>query len=99
MMTNLHELPAVSAVYRVWHRDQVVYVGQTKNLKKRWQQHHILPKLLRHYDMDWRLDWVAIAPQYLDRAEAFSYRQFRPVLNQVDPSSLLGSKSDEPPLG
>ncbi len=89
-MTNLLEFPAISGIYRVWHRDLVVYVGQTKNLKKRWQNHHILPKLLLHYGTDWRLDWVEIDEAYLTRAEAFSYRYFRPALNQKDPSELLG---------
>lgn len=89
-MTDLLNLPPISAIYRVWHGDQVVYVGQTKNLKQRWQQHHILPKLLAHYGMDWRLDWIAISEANLTRAEAFAYRYFRPVLNQKDPSERLG---------
>ncbi len=89
-MTDLLNLPSISAIYRVWHRDRVVYVGQTKNLKQRWQQHHILPKLLGHYGMDWRLDWIEINEANLTRAEAFSYRHFRPVLNQKDPSEQLG---------
>lgn len=89
-MTDLMNLPPISAVYRVWHCGVVVYVGQTKNLKQRWQQHHILPLLLARYGMDWRLDWVAIDEVNLTRAEAFSYRYFRPVLNQKDPSERLG---------
>ena len=90
MTTDLLNLPSISAIYRVWHGGKVVYVGQTKNLKQRWQQHHILPKLLARYGMDWRLDWIAIEEANLTRAEAFSYRCFRPVLNQKDPSELLG---------
>lgn len=93
MMTNLLDLPAISAIYRVWHDDQVVYVGQTKNLQQRWKTHHILPKLMMHYGTDWRLDWIEIYPLYLDRAEAFTYRQFSPVLNQQNPSALLGLQS------
>ena len=89
-MTDLLNLPPISAIYRVWHRDVVVYVGQTKDLKQRWQQHHILPKLLAYYGMDWRLDWIAISEANLTRAEAFSYRCFRPVLNQKNPSEQLG---------
>ena len=89
-MTNLLNLPSISAVYRVWHGGKVVYVGQTKNLKQRWQQHHILPKLLTCYGMDWQLDWIAIEEANLVRAEAFSYRCFKPVLNQKNPSEHLG---------
>ncbi|MGB7088134.1 MAG: GIY-YIG nuclease family protein [Phormidesmis sp.] len=90
MTTDLLNLPAVSAIYRVWHCDHVVYVGQTKNLRERWKNHHILPKLLVHYGVDWRLDWIEISPLYLNRAEAFAYRHFRPVLNRKNPSELLG---------
>ena len=89
-MTNLDELPAVSAIYRVWHGDRVVYVGQTINLKQRWKTHHILPKLMQHYGLDWRIDWVEVKPLHLIRAEAFAYRHFRPVLNQKNPSERLG---------
>lgn len=90
MMIDLHELPAVSAIYRVWHGDYVVYVGQTINLKKRWKTHHILPKLIAQYGLDWSLDWVEVNQIYLDRAEAFAHRHFKPVLNQRNPSELLG---------
>lgn len=52
MMIDLSQLPSVSAIYRVWYQGQVIYVGQTINLKKRWQTHHILPKLLTKYGTD-----------------------------------------------
>lgn len=89
-MTDLLNLPPISAIYRVWHRDAVVYVGKAKNLKQRWRQHHILPKLLIRYGTDWQLDWIAIDEANLTRAEAFAYRHFKPVLNQRDPSEQLG---------
>ena len=89
-MIDLLNLPAVSAVYRVRHRDRVVYVGQAKNLRKRWKNHHILPKLLKHYGMDWTVDWIEIDEAFLDRAEAFSHRHFKPHLNKKNPSNLLG---------
>ncbi|BAU11322.1 hypothetical protein LEP3755_18150 [Leptolyngbya sp. NIES-3755] len=92
-MIDLSQLPSVSAIYRVWHRDRVIYVGQTINLKKRWQTHHILPKLLSKYGTDWTIDWVEIAPSNLNRAEAFAYRFFKPELNQKNPSELLGLDS------
>ena len=95
-MTDLLSLPPISAIYRVWHGDTVVYVGQTINLKNRWKSHHILPQLIFHYGMDWRLDWVEIDPLYLNRAEAFAYRHFRPVLNQKNPSQLLGLVASHP---
>ena len=90
-MPDLSNLPAVSAIYRVWHAGKVVYIGQTKNLKQRWRSHHILSQLMMAYGTDWTLDWTEIEPRYLNRAEAFAHRYFKPVLNQQNPSSLLGT--------
>ena len=89
-MPDLFDLPAVSAIYRVWHKGEVVYIGQTKNLKQRWKAHHILSQLMMAYGNDWTLDWTEIEPCYLNRAEAFAHRYFRPVLNNQNPSALLG---------
>ena len=90
MMIDLSALPPISAVYRVWHQNQVIYIGQAKNLRKRWKSHHILQKLVYKYGTDWTIDWVEIAPSNLDRAEAFAYRYYQPEFNQKDPSELLG---------
>jgi hypothetical protein len=89
-MIDLSRLPTISVIYRVWHQNRVVYVGQAINLKKRWKSHHILPKLLLNYGTNWTIDWVEITPSHLNRAEAFAYRYFKPELNQLDPSKLLG---------
>lgn len=98
-MIDLSQLPSVSAIYRVWYQDRVIYVGQAINLKRRWQTHHILPSLLHKYGTDWTIDWVEIAPPNLDRAEAFAYRYFKPELNQRNPSELLGIGSQLPDCG
>ncbi|MBD1855165.1 MULTISPECIES: GIY-YIG nuclease family protein [Leptolyngbya] len=89
-MIDLAQLPSISAIYRVWYQGRVIYVGQTVNLKKRWQNHHILAKIVCKYGTDWTIDWVEISPSNLNRAEAFAYRSFQPELNQKDPSGLLG---------
>lgn len=90
MMIDLDSLPSISAVYRVWHQGQVVYVGETTNLRKRWKNHHIYPKLFAAYGADWTLDWVEVRPSQLKRAEAFAYRHFKPVLNEQNPCVALG---------
>lgn len=94
-MINLICLPTVSAVYRVWHRGRVVYIGQTINLKERWKSHHVLPMLISLYGLDWEIDWVEITPSNLNRAEAFAYRNFKPEINQRNPSDLLGFLPEE----
>ncbi|MBE9013402.1 GIY-YIG nuclease family protein, partial [Pseudanabaenaceae cyanobacterium LEGE 13415] len=66
MMIDLSKLPSTSAIYRVWHQNRVVYVGQTINLKKRWKTHHILPMLFSKYGANWTIDWVEVAPTNLN---------------------------------
>jgi hypothetical protein len=90
-MIDLSQLPPISAIYRVWHHDRIIYVGQARNLKKRWQKHHILAKIIYKYGIDWTIDWIEIEPSNLNRAEAFAYRTFKPELNKKDPSELLGN--------
>ena len=89
--SQLSELPPISGIYRVWHQESIVYVGQAKNLKHRWVNgHHIQQELLRCYGADWTIDWVEISPNNLVRAEAYAYRVFQPKLNKKNPSSSLG---------
>jgi excinuclease UvrABC nuclease subunit len=88
--TKLDQLPPISAIYRVWHNDRIVYVGQARNLKQRWKSHHILPKLLRKYQSDWCIDWVRVAPENLASAEARAYRTFKPELNCTNPCYQVG---------
>lgn len=90
MMIDLNQLPVVSAIYRVWHNEEIIYVGQTTNLRKRWKNHHKLSEIIKNYGFDWTIDWVEIDPANLDRAEAFAYRYFKPKLNSKNPSNLLG---------
>lgn len=95
MMTDLEQLPSISAVYRVLHQGTVVYVGQAKNLKHRWKSHHLLFKLFRKYGQDWTIEWVEVSPDNLNRAEAFAYRFFKPELNQKNPNFLIGESPEE----
>lgn len=89
-MTNLSVLPPVSAIYRVLHQGRIVYVGKAINLKRRWQKHHIYPKLQELYGDDWHIEWVEVSALNLDRAEAYAYREFKPTLNVRNPSASLG---------
>jgi excinuclease UvrABC nuclease subunit len=89
-MTNLSDLPPVSAIYHVFHQGRVVYVGQTMNLKQRWRNHHIHHELHKRYGNDWHVEWVEVSVLNLDRAEAYAYREFRPELNKRNPSVSLG---------
>lgn len=89
-MTNLSELPSVSAIYHVLHQGRVVYVGQTINLKKRWNNHHIHHELQKCYGNDWHIEWVEVSDLNLDRAEAYAHREFKPEINKQNPSVKLG---------
>lgn len=50
-------LPACAAVYLVMERNKVLYVGQTRHLKRRWINHHLLGILEAHIDA--RIVWYA----------------------------------------
>jgi|GEM_PF-1944413 len=94
-MTNLSNLPPVSAIYRVLHQGCVVYVGRAMNLKGRWQNHHIYPKLQELYSDNWHIEWVEVSESNLDRAEAYAYREFKPTLNVRNPSANLSNLSSD----
>lgn len=89
-MTDLSCLPSVSAIYHVVHQGRVVYVGKTKNLKRRWQNHHIRHRLDALYGDQWSVTWMEVTESNLDRAKAFAYREFQPELNIQNPSAHLG---------
>jgi excinuclease UvrABC nuclease subunit len=87
---NLSQLPNVCAIYRVLHQERIIYVGQAGNLNQRWKNHHLLSQLIANYGLEWYIDWVEVAPENLNRAEAFAHRQFQPELNRCNPSQNLG---------
>jgi hypothetical protein len=81
LVGNRNELPSVAGIYFVTRgADEVVYVGQTIDLRRRWINHHILD-YLNHQD-DVRISWID-----LRELEKGYIQGFAPILNQVHSSS------------
>ena len=74
-------LPNISAVYFAVSRNKVLYVGQSKNLKERWQYHHKNDELLKYTNV--RIYWIEVGINYLYEEEGKYIGMFMPPLNDV----------------
>lgn len=78
-------LPETSGIYAVFAaragRDVCVYVGQSKNLKRRWKNHNqTLPCLREGADF---IRYHPVLPQNLNDEEQKYIKYFEPALNKV----------------
>ena len=103
-LDKLSELPSISAIYfLVANKDTQnipVYIGQTKNLYKRWnnqEDHHVLKHTYYRQDERDYLAWLPVHDSELHLLEAALIRQFSPIYNTVKPSGKppLESKGRE----
>lgn len=77
------DLPVIPALYFVVDsKRDVVYIGQTQNLRKRWESHH------RAIQMDrgnYRIHWRVVPDEALRRNyEARCIEHFRPAWNRSE---------------
>lgn len=80
-------LPYCSALYFVvdWRiRDEfILYIGQTRSLRARWRNHHIIPRV-----PSWtrpHIAWLQAKGQDLPAMECEAIALFHPPLNEVIP--------------
>lgn len=71
-------LPRACCVYFLLHHTEVVYVGQTRNLKQRFKQHHV------SLDGVSSVQWVEIDCANLNEAEDAFIGLLQPRLNASD---------------
>jgi excinuclease UvrABC nuclease subunit len=71
-------LPALSAVYFVIASRDIVYIGQSRNLFKRWRGH---PIATRMGDVDFSVAYMEIREADLIMIEAALIERFKPHLN------------------
>ncbi|MGL4620526.1 MAG: GIY-YIG nuclease family protein [Chroococcidiopsis sp.] len=79
-LDELGMLPSIRACYFVLHDDQILYIGRTQNLKKRWVSHHIL----RNYDLpkSIKIAWYeAEANWSLEKMERSLIEDYKPKIN------------------
>jgi hypothetical protein len=84
LLSRLQDLPATSGIYLVQDGDGcVIYIGQSKNIRQRWQQgHHKMAALLTRDDFPAiQIRWVLVPGWLLNRAEHAAIHFYRPMLN------------------
>lgn len=86
-LRDLGSLPKASGIYLVLAaNDEVVYVGQTQNIRDRWKNgHHKLADIVSEYGNDIRIKCVAIPQWLLNRAEHSAILRHKPKLNRRTP--------------
>jgi excinuclease UvrABC nuclease subunit len=76
-------LPQVSGIYKVLDANKkVIYIGQAKNIYKRWQNgHHKIAEILAICGTNAYIEWVEIPQWLLNRAENAAISFYQPPLN------------------
>ena len=92
---NRHQLPACPAVYVVCLCDEVLYVGQSRNLKNRWMGHH----RLKQFPPQCVIFWLVVSETYLRQVEYIAIEKLKPKLNgqRVYGKKILRFTVDAPP--
>lgn len=75
------DLPEIRACYFVLQNEEVLYIGRTINLRKRWIGHH----LLRNYTLpsSIKIAWLAAKPNWsLEKMEKDLIIAFKPKINR-----------------
>jgi hypothetical protein len=83
-ITEIKALPPITGIYFVITDDRVMYIGQTRNLVRRWANHHRLRQVdaLRTF-IAWGAVDPAVSSQQLSEMEHFCIGHFRPPLNNT----------------
>jgi GIY-YIG catalytic domain len=95
---NLEKLPTCPGIYfAIDNNNQILYVGQAKNISKRWKgKHHRLAELEKHHDnYPVRLAWFVWNDEDLLSAEHYYIKRYRPLMNgtPVPPTEIFPSEA------
>lgn len=84
---DIRKLPKASGIYKIRNdKGVVVYVGQSKNIYKRWNDgHHKYAAIINAYGTSATIEWTLIPQWLLNRAENAAVAFHDPVLNQKTP--------------
>jgi excinuclease UvrABC nuclease subunit len=81
LVKDKNKLPEYSGIYYVrrgsWFSYETIYVGQAKDIRQRWRNHHKLPALRS----DDRICYRRIPEWLLDTYEAMEIKKYNPKLN------------------
>lgn len=83
-LVERQKLPSSSAIYFAIASEQVLYVGQARNLNDRWRNHHRCPQLEAvNKRSEVRLYWLDCYPDILNDLERQYIEHYCPTLNQT----------------
>ena len=88
-LAELRYLPTCAGIYFVTQEGgEVVYIGQSKSIRQRWQSHHLITELCESSDLaiarTIRVAWLAVDnTELLTQLESVFIRFYRPRLNRV----------------
>src|SRR5690348_3189494 len=74
-----HHLPAIAGIYFAMQDDEVLYVGQSRNIQKRWRFHHKYGELSECENV--RIHWIKSDGRPLLEQEAEWIKICHPPLN------------------
>ncbi|MGL4618074.1 MAG: GIY-YIG nuclease family protein [Chroococcidiopsis sp.] len=75
------QLPEIRACYFVTVGEDVLYIGKTDNLNRRWRGHHLL-KVFQEFN-EVRISWLAPLPGWkLDEFEKELINAYQPKINR-----------------
>jgi excinuclease UvrABC nuclease subunit len=82
-LTELRLLPPTSGIYKVLDANgSVIYIGQAKNIRDRWQNgHHKLSDIIAEYGVNVCIAWVEVPEWLLNRTENAAVSFYKPKLN------------------
>ena len=86
-------LPEIEAVYLVWTDNELLYIGQTANLRSRFVKHHRLVDFLNH---DSKIAWFDTTGCNRLEVEEYFIKAFSPKLNG---ETVGRNPGDKVPLG
>jgi excinuclease UvrABC nuclease subunit len=80
-------LPEVSGIYKVIDfssNKEVIYVGQSKNIRDRWKNHEQLAKFWEDgRDLNSLfIEWIEVVEENLNSAESLAIRFYKPKYNK-----------------
>jgi len=74
-------LPRIPGIYFAVKRRRILYIGQSKNIRARWQSHHRYSELKLYGDVD--IYWTPAFGQPLNKLEKEWIKAINPPLNGV----------------
>lgn len=78
---GLDKLPKRSGVYIVFTDSELLYIGQSKNIRARWKNHHKTADIQQHKDVT--ILWLAIEPDGISEVERLLIGRLLPSLNGI----------------